>query len=55
MTNKNEPKTEYTKIENKEGIYRAGDPKCVWCDYNKELYRNEKFGTYCCVYCKENK
>lgn len=42
----------YTKIEDKEGMYKVGDPKCVWCDTHKNLFKNEKTGTYCCESCK---
>lgn len=43
----------YTKIEDKKGIYKKGDPECVWCKSSKDLYRNEKTETYCCKDCKK--
>lgn len=44
--------TVYTKIKDKEGKYKKGDPKCAWCDTNKNLFKNETTGTYCCESCK---
>lgn len=43
----------YTSVPDKEGVYKLGDPKCEWCDSNKNIYKNETTGKYCCGDCKK--